>query len=73
MDRGDYQDELSLIWKGVDSKYKNTLGLVKSMNFSSNKLSGEITEEITSLIRLISLNMTRNHLTGPIPPKIGQF
>ncbi|VVA22178.1 PREDICTED: LRR receptor [Prunus dulcis] len=37
-----YDDEASLTWKGVRSKYKSTLGLVKSIDLSSNKLIGEI-------------------------------
>ncbi|TXG64116.1 hypothetical protein EZV62_011110 [Acer yangbiense] len=69
----DYQDQVLLFWKGVDSLYKNTLGLVKSIDLSSNKLCGEIPEAITSLVELISLNLSRNTLTGPIPPKLGQF
>ncbi|KAK3193156.1 hypothetical protein Dsin_024466 [Dipteronia sinensis] len=62
-----FQDHELLVWKGVDSLYKNTLGLVKSIDLSSNKLSGEIPEAITSLVG------SRNTLTGPIPPKLAQF
>ncbi|KAK3192983.1 hypothetical protein Dsin_024293 [Dipteronia sinensis] len=69
----DYQDQELLFWKGVDSFHKNTLGLVRSIDLSSNKLSGEILEAITSLVKLISLNLSRNTLTRPIPPKLGQF
>ncbi|TXG64033.1 hypothetical protein EZV62_011027 [Acer yangbiense] len=68
-----YQDHALLGWKGVDSLYKNTLGLVKSIDLSSNKLSRQILEAITSLVGLISLNLLRNTLTGPIPPKLGRF
>ncbi|KAJ4721142.1 Leucine-rich receptor-like kinase family protein [Melia azedarach] len=68
-----YQDQALLVWKGIDSEYRNTLGLVKSIDLSSNKFSGNIPEEITSLFGLISLNLSRNSLTGPIPPKIGQL
>ncbi|GAY55564.1 hypothetical protein CUMW_165140 [Citrus unshiu] len=39
-DAANYQDEVSLIWKGIDSRYKNALGLVKSIDLSNNKLSG---------------------------------
>ncbi|KAJ4706240.1 Leucine-rich repeat receptor protein kinase [Melia azedarach] len=69
----EYQDQASLVWKGVDSDYKNILGLVKSIDLSSNQLFGEIPEEITGLVGLISLNLSRNSLTGPIPPKIGRL
>ncbi|KAK2664813.1 hypothetical protein Ddye_003387 [Dipteronia dyeriana] len=68
-----YQDHAPMVWKGVESLYKNTLILVKSIDLSSNKLSGEIPEAITSLVGLISLNLSRNTLTGTIPPKLGHF
>ena len=48
-------------------KYKNTLGLVKSNDLSSNKLRGEIPRKITELIGLISLNLSRNNFNGTIP------
>ncbi|XP_021833324.1 receptor like protein 30-like [Prunus avium] len=66
-----YDDEASLTWKGVRSKYKSILGLVKSIDLSCNKLSGEIPTEITYLVGLVSLNLSRNQLTGQIPSRIG--
>ncbi|CAL9007165.1 unnamed protein product [Prunus brigantina] len=68
-----YKEEASLIWKGVRSKYKSTLGLVKSIDLSSNKLIGEIPSEITDLVALVSLNLSRNQLTDQIPPRIGML
>ncbi|PQM42846.1 putative LRR receptor-like serine/threonine-protein kinase [Prunus yedoensis var. nudiflora] len=68
-----YNDEAYLTWKGVRSKYKRTLGLVKSIDLSSNKLIGEIPSEITYLVGLISLNLSRNQLTGQIPSRIGNL
>ncbi|KAK9910471.1 hypothetical protein M0R45_034431 [Rubus argutus] len=53
--------------------YKNTLGLVKRIDLSSNRLTGEIPSEITHLVGLVSLNLSRNHLTGQIPPEIGKL
>lgn len=58
---------------GKTDMYKNTLGLVKSIDFSSNKIAGEISEEITRLTGLISLNLSSNTLTGQIPAKIGEL
>ncbi|PQM35351.1 hypothetical protein Pyn_37286 [Prunus yedoensis var. nudiflora] len=69
----DYEEEASLTWKGLRSKYKSTLGLVKSIDLSSNKLTGEIPSEITDLVGLVSLNLSRNQLTGQIPPRIGML
>ncbi|KAI5345604.1 hypothetical protein L3X38_013481 [Prunus dulcis] len=58
-----YEEEASLTWKGVRSKYKSTLGLVKSIDLSSNKLTGEIPSEITDLVGLVSLNLIPNSLS----------
>ncbi|XP_050144118.1 receptor-like protein EIX2 isoform X13 [Malus sylvestris] len=69
----DYEDEASLIWNGIMSKYKSTLGLVKSIHLSSNRLTGEIPSEVTDLVGLVSLNLSRNNLTGQITPKIGKL
>ncbi|XP_017179879.2 receptor-like protein EIX1 [Malus domestica] len=68
-----YLEEASLIWKGKMSKYKSTLGLVKSIHLSSNRLTGEIPTEITDLVGLVSLNLSRNNLTGQITPMIGKL
>ncbi|MED6218215.1 hypothetical protein PIB30_024854 [Stylosanthes scabra] len=70
---GDYNDSASLIWKGKMSKYGSTLGLLRSIDFSSNRLIGEIPTEIMSLVGLVSLNLSRNLLSGDIPPTIGQL
>ncbi|KAG8386475.1 hypothetical protein BUALT_Bualt03G0152500 [Buddleja alternifolia] len=44
------QDESAIImWKGVESEYKSTLELVKTIDLSSNHLTGGIPNETTSL------------------------
>jgi EIX receptor 1/2 len=43
--------------KGLHLEYDKTLGLIKVIDLSSNKLKGEIPREITSLIGLIGLNL----------------
>ncbi|XP_062102838.1 receptor-like protein EIX2 [Humulus lupulus] len=68
-----YGAQVELIWKGRLSQYQNTLGLVKSIDLSSNKLTGEIPKEITQLIELVSLNLSRNDLSGEIPRQIGHL
>ncbi|ONI14145.1 hypothetical protein PRUPE_4G264800 [Prunus persica] len=68
-----YDDAATLIWKGIMSEYKSTLGLVKSFHLSSNQLTGEIPKEIIHLGGLVSLNLSRNHLTGQINPDIGKL
>ncbi|ESR34381.1 hypothetical protein CICLE_v10004374mg [Citrus x clementina] len=52
---------------------ESTLGLVRCLDLSSNKLDGAIPEEIMDLVGLIALNLSRNNLTGPITPKIGEL
>ncbi|PQQ20173.1 LRR receptor-like serine/threonine-protein kinase GSO2 [Prunus yedoensis var. nudiflora] len=68
-----YDDDASFIWKGRMQTYKSTLGLVKRIDLSSNRLTGEIPSEITRLVGLISLNLSRNQLTGQITPEIGNL
>ncbi|KAL6290312.1 hypothetical protein ACE6H2_007822 [Prunus campanulata] len=68
-----YHDDATLTWKGARLKYKSTLELVKSIDLSSNKLSGEIPTEITYLVGLVSLNLSRNRLKGQIPSRLGNL
>ncbi|XP_068314930.1 receptor-like protein EIX2 [Pyrus communis] len=68
-----YMDDATFIWKGRMYSYRNTLGLVKRIDFSSNRLTGEIPIEITYLVGLISLNLSINGLTGELPTKIGKL
>lgn len=60
-----------LQWKGRQSEYQKTLGLVISLDLSSNSLTGEIPDQITSLLALVALNLSKNSLTGRIPEDIG--
>ena len=59
------------MYKGREYEYKSILGLLKSIDLSSNKLTGPIPSEIVELNGLISLNLSRNLLTGKIPSEIG--
>ncbi|KAK7846300.1 receptor-like protein eix2 [Quercus suber] len=66
-----YVDVTIWMWKGREYEYGNNLVLVKSIDLSSNKLTGVIPEEIVMLNGLISLNLSRNLLTGKITSDIG--
>ncbi|KAL8466939.1 hypothetical protein ACS0TY_035862 [Phlomoides rotata] len=44
-----------------------------NIDLSNNNLSGDIPEELTSLVELRSLNLSQNRLTGSIPDKIGDM
>ncbi|PQM38045.1 LRR receptor-like serine/threonine-protein kinase GSO2 [Prunus yedoensis var. nudiflora] len=68
-----YEDDATFMWKGRMLSYKSTLGLVKRIDLSSNKLTGEIPSEITHLVGLISLNLLGNQLTGQITSEIGNL
>ncbi|KAJ6874758.1 hypothetical protein NC652_034458 [Populus alba x Populus x berolinensis] len=69
----EYQNEIRVGWKGRADDYRSTLGLLRIIDFSGNKLQGEIPEEITGLLLLLALNLSGNNLTGEIPQKIGQL
>ncbi|GAU32304.1 hypothetical protein TSUD_43470 [Trifolium subterraneum] len=56
----------SLVWKGVYHRYKNADELLKTIDLSSNHLTGEIPTEMEYLFGLISLNLSRNNLSGEI-------
>ncbi|KAM3395567.1 receptor-like protein EIX1 [Capsicum galapagoense] len=68
-----YDETAVLTWKGRQFEYSSILGMVKSIDLSSNNLVGEIPIEITSLVGLHGLNLSRNNLTGNIPLRIGQM
>ncbi|TYG58708.1 hypothetical protein ES288_D08G244200v1 [Gossypium darwinii] len=69
----DFDEHLLVVWKGFEREYGNTLGLLKSIDLSCNKLSGEIPRELASLQGLINLNLSRNMLRGSIIREIGQL
>ncbi|CAH9133049.1 unnamed protein product [Cuscuta epithymum] len=66
-------DKIDTVWKGVVSEFDSILGLLKSIDLSSNVLTGEIPSEITSLVGLRSLNLSQNNLSGQIPLRIGNL
>ncbi|CAJ2629907.1 unnamed protein product [Trifolium pratense] len=68
-----YEFDISLMWKGVDQRFKNADMLLKSIDLSSNHLTGEIPTEMEYLFGLISLNLSRNNLSGEIISNIGNF
>lgn len=50
-----YDASAFFMWKGREFEYSSILGLVKSIDLSSNELVGAIPEEITSLVGLLGL------------------
>ncbi|KAI3716455.1 hypothetical protein L1987_67350 [Smallanthus sonchifolius] len=70
---GEYVDHALINWQGSVREFGNTLGLVKSIDLSSNNLTGEIPYELTDLHELITLNLSMNSLLGEIPQKVGDM
>ncbi|CAL8123018.1 unnamed protein product [Prunus armeniaca] len=72
-----YEDKATFIWKGRTYSYKNTLGLVKMIDLSSNRLTGEIpsqiTPEIGNLQSLDILDLSRNQIEGRIPTNLARI
>jgi len=68
-----YNFYLFFMWKGVDQLYKNADMFLKSIDLSSNHLTGKIPTEMGYLFGLISLNLSRNNLCGEIISNIGNF
>ncbi|TQE07423.1 hypothetical protein C1H46_007076 [Malus baccata] len=68
-----YTEAAFFVTKGREVEYTTILGLVVGLDLSSNMLSGEIPEELTSLKGLQTLNLSNNLLTGRIPSKVGDM
>ncbi|GLT82359.1 hypothetical protein SLE2022_007430 [Rubroshorea leprosula] len=68
-----YVDKTSIVWKGTEYEFGKNLMHLRLIDLSSNKLTGEIPQQICSLFELVQLNLSRNQLTGRIPKDIGQI
>ncbi|GLT82347.1 hypothetical protein SLE2022_007330 [Rubroshorea leprosula] len=68
-----YGDKAYIVWKGTEYEFAKNLKILRLIDLSSNKLTGEIPQQICSLIELVQLNLSRNQLTGRIPANIGQM
>ncbi|XP_034203754.1 receptor-like protein EIX2 [Prunus dulcis] len=66
-------DDATFMWKRGVQTIRSILWLVKRIDLSSNKLTGEIPSEISHLVGLVSLNLSRNQLTGQITKEIGNL
>uniref|UniRef100_R7WC50 LRR receptor-like serine/threonine-protein kinase FLS2 n=1 Tax=Aegilops tauschii TaxID=37682 RepID=R7WC50_AEGTA len=66
-------DSLSVVIKGQVLAYRENSVYLMSIDLSCNSLTGQIPEDITSLVGLINLNLSSNFLSGNIPYKIGNL
>ncbi|KAG2308859.1 hypothetical protein Bca52824_028607 [Brassica carinata] len=62
-----YQDTLDLQYKGLYMEQGKVLTFYSAIDFSGNKLEGEIPESIGLLKALIAVNLSSNSFTGHIP------
>ncbi|XP_016647539.1 PREDICTED: LRR receptor-like serine/threonine-protein kinase FLS2 isoform X2 [Prunus mume] len=68
------RENANVVTKGREVKYGSSLlSLAIILDLSDNIISGEIPEELSSLICLQSVNLSYNLLSGRIPPKIGDM
>jgi len=68
-----YDAYLLLAWKGQDREFWEPENLLKSIDLSSNDLTGEVPKEVGYLLGLVSLNLSRNNFHGEIPSGIGNL
>ncbi|GJY96755.1 leucine-rich repeat-containing protein [Tanacetum coccineum] len=68
-----YFDHLLMEWQGKIREFSSILGLVKTIDLSSNNLIGKIPYELTNLHGLLRLDLSNNSLVGEIPRDIGQM
>ncbi|XP_027924118.1 receptor-like protein EIX2 [Vigna unguiculata] len=68
-----YTLNITWMWKGVELWFSDPELQLKSIDLSSNNLTGEIPKEIGYLAGLVSLNLSRNYLSGEIPSEMGDL
>ncbi|KAI3706376.1 hypothetical protein L6452_24069 [Arctium lappa] len=70
---GTYVDNAMIEWQGNEREFTKTLGLLMSIDLSSNNLTGRIPSELVGLHELLVLNLSKNALLGEIPQNIGEM
>ncbi|KAL7595943.1 hypothetical protein Lser_V15G29226 [Lactuca serriola] len=72
-DEEEYVDHAMIEWQGDEREFTRNLGLLKSIDLSSNNLTGNIPHELTNLHELLALNLSKNALLGEIPQQLGEM
>ncbi|KAG9441218.1 hypothetical protein H6P81_017072 [Aristolochia fimbriata] len=67
------KDSVWMNLKGVELENRGSLGFMNHIDLSSNNLSGDVPEELTQLLGLVSLNLSGNSLKGGVPKMIGKL
>ncbi|KAF8096091.1 hypothetical protein N665_0318s0039 [Sinapis alba] len=65
--RYSYMDKIDLQYKGISMEQEIIFTFYAAIDFSGNKLEGQIPESIGYLKALIALNLSNNTFTGHIP------
>ncbi|XP_054817587.1 receptor-like protein EIX1 [Prosopis cineraria] len=68
-----HEFKIDLHTKGQQLEYERNLKLVRIIDLSANKLSGEIPVQLFKLAKLQSLNLSYNYLIGEIQKQIGEM
>ncbi|XVE69188.1 hypothetical protein DITRI_Ditri09bG0131200 [Diplodiscus trichospermus] len=68
-----YAQSVSIITKGLERVFVKIWIFFTAIDFSNNRFSGLIPEELGELHSLILLNLSHNSLTGPIPSLLGNL
>ncbi|KAK7381199.1 hypothetical protein VNO78_33729 [Psophocarpus tetragonolobus] len=63
-------EEIIIASKGQNREYRKNLGFMTVIDLSSNHLTGEMPQSVTTLMALAGLNLSGNNLTGMIPNNI---
>ncbi|XP_023754857.2 receptor-like protein EIX1 [Lactuca sativa] len=67
-------DHVMIQWQGSEREFiRSNMKLLRSIDLSSNNLTGEIPYQITNLDQLIALNLSMNALFGKIPWNISEM
>ena len=70
---GYYHDSMVLTNKGIEMELVRILKIYTALDFSGNKLEGEIPRSIGALKELHVLNFSNNAFTGHIPSSLGNL
>jgi len=70
----EYNEQLyTVVTKGQEQLYTGEIICMVNLDLSCNNLTGEIPEEICTLVALNNFNLSWNALSGEIPRKIGDL
>ncbi|KAL5576846.1 hypothetical protein UlMin_018545 [Ulmus minor] len=70
---GDPCAPVKYLWEGLNCTYNSESPRIISLNLSSSRLNGAITEHILNLSMIQSLDLSNNNLTGSVPDFLSQL